>query len=558
MTDPLAPRYPIPGVAYHDRDFARRHLALGNWLDLSIGDSLRRTAARVPHRTAVAGPNGAISFAELDQLTESAAASLLDAGLVPGDRALFQLGASEAFFVAFYACMKAAIVPVCTLPQYRQAEMRHFADKTGARALFSQTEPGARFDQVGFGLELAAECPALTRVIAVGGEHADAVSLDGMARRYAPHEARNRLAHVRPGVGDVATLQLSGGSTSLPKIIPRMHGEYLGAAIQLSARYELTGDDVTLWGLPLIHNAGTLFAVLPVGLEGRTLVVQPRLDIPEMLRLIAEHRVTFSGSIGPVAAKLLEVRDLSRYDIGSLRQFFSLTRAAAVEAHVGKPVGHMFGMTEGMVFAAAPSTSTAIRHHTVGYPVSPGDEVRLLVPGEEREAPFGETGELCFRGPSTVTGYVHDPAATAASFTSDGFFRSGDLMRAHAIDGVTCYSFEGRLKDNINRGGEKIGAEEIEALIAQHPDVADCRVVAMPDPTFGEKACAFVIMREGGAPLTVHTLGSFLLGAGIAKYKLPERVETIDAFPLTRVGKVDKAQMRALIAGMIEREAASA
>ena len=97
----------------------------------------------------------------------------------------------------------------------------------------------------------------------------------------------------------------------------------------------------------------------------------------------------------------------------------------------------MFGMTEGMVFAAAPTTSRSLRHQTVGHPVSPGDEVRLLIPGEETEVAFGEIGELCFRGPSTVTGYFADPETTRASFTSDGFFRSGDLMRAHRMDGLS-------------------------------------------------------------------------------------------------------------------------
>ena len=558
MNQQPAALHPIPGVIYRDEAFARRHLADGNWLDLTIGDSLRATAAASPGKLAVIGPAGRISFAELDAQTESFAASLLDLGLAPGDRVLFQLGTSIAYFVAFYGCMKAGVVPVCTLPQYRMAEMQHFARATAARAMLTDAEPGARFDQTGFGLELAAVCPGIEHVIAVGGEHDGALSLHAMASRFDVEEARRRMAGVKVGILDVAVFQLSGGSTSLPKIIPRMHGEYLGATIQLSQRYGLTGEDVTLWGLPVVHNAGTLFAVLPVGLEGRTLVLQPRLDMVEMLGLIAEHRVTFTGSIGPVAAKLLEVHDLHRYDISSLRQFFSLTRADAVEAHVGKPVGQMFGMTEGMVFASSPDAPVVVRHQTIGHPVSPADEVRLLAPGEEREVPFGEVGELCFRGPSTLTGYYADPATTAASFTSDGFFRSGDLMRAQKIDGILCYSFEGRLKDNINRGGEKIGAEEIEGLIARHPDVADCRVVAMPDPTYGEKACAFLIMRDDRPGLTVKTLGEFLLTTGIAKFKLPERVEVVETFPLTRVGKVDKAAMRTLAAHLVQADTKAA
>ena len=121
---------------------------------------------------------------------------------------------------------------------------------------------------------------------------------------------------------------------------------------------------------------------------------------------------------------------------------------------------------------------------------------------------------------------------------------------------LTCYSFEGRIKDNINRGGEKIGAEEVEGFVAQHPDIADVRVVAMPDSFYGEKACAYVIMHAGRPLPSLKELGEFLIGKGIAKYKIPERIETVDAFPLTRVGKVDKAKMRAMIAEKLAEEAA--
>ena len=128
-------------------------------------------------------------------------------------------------------------------------------------------------------------------------------------------------------------------------------------------------------------------------------------------------------------------------------------------------------------------------------------------------------------------------------------------MRAHALDGFTCYSFEGRIKDNINRGGEKIGAEEVEGLIVQHPDVADVRVVAMPDPMYGEKACAYLIMHAGRPAPTLVELGEFMLEKGVAKYKIPERIETVEAFPLTKVGKADKAKMRAVIAEKLAEEA---
>ena len=174
-----------------------------------------------------------------------------------------------------------------------------------------------------------------------------------------------------------------------------------------------------------------------------------------------------------------------------------------------------------------------------------------------RDVPVGTVGELCFRGPNTLTGYFNDPDANARSFTADGFFRSGDLLRAVDLNGRRYYVFEGRIKDNINRGGEKIGAEEVESVVAAHPCVADVRVVAMPDPIYGEKVCAFIIGRPGKAVPTLAELGEFLVAQGLAKYKLPERIEEIAAFPTTSVGKVDKAQLRAMIADLMAKEGRS-
>ena len=168
--------------------------------------------------------------------------------------------------------------------------------------------------------------------------------------------------------------------------------------------------------------------------------------------------------------------------------------------------------------------------------------------------PFGAPGELCFRGPSTTRGYFRMPDVNRISFTADGFFRTGDIIRAQRIGGRACYSFEGRMKDNIDRGGEKFGAEEVENLIGRHPHVADVKVVAMPDRVYGEKACAYLIMRPGHALLTVQEIGDYLTSLGLAKFKLPERVEAIDAFPLTRVGKVDKGALRQQIAERLAAE----
>jgi non-ribosomal peptide synthetase component E (peptide arylation enzyme) len=166
-------------------------------------------------------------------------------------------------------------------------------------------------------------------------------------------------------------------------------------------------------------------------------------------------------------------------------------------------------------------------------------------------------GELCFRGPSSLRGFFNAPEINNSVFTSDGFYRTGDIMTAHLIEGETYYAFEGRSRDNINRGGEKIGCEEVEAFVSLYPAIVDAKLVPMPDEVYGEKGCICVILRPGGRAPDVKELASFLVGKGLAKFKCPERIEVIEAFPVTRVGKVDKPALKAAIAELLKQEHAS-
>ena len=220
------------------------------------------------------------------------------------------------------------------------------------------------------------------------------------------------------------------------------------------------------------------------------------------------------------------------------------------------PCGQMFGMAEGMFTATPADASAWVRQHTVGTPISPADEVRILEIGGEAEVPDGEIGELACRGPYTIPGYYRAPAHNAATFTADGFYRTGDLAVRHVVDGTAHYAIEGRIKDVINRGAEKIHAEEVEEIIVRHPDVHTAALVAMPDPVLGERACAFLILEDGAAALTVAGLGAFLREQGLAKYKLPERVEIVDELPLTTIGKVAKKELRERLAKGCRREGA--
>ena len=555
----MAPTFPILGVSYRPSADAERLFANGSWLRLTAGDAIRRTAREHPDKLAIVVDDREMNFAELNASSESIAASLLDLGLRPGDRALFQLGSTPDLILALFGCFKAGVVPVCSIPQYREIEIGQLATMSEAKAFFVQADVNPNFDQLSFARKIRAASHSIRYLVVVrGSPRVDEFSFDSMSRAFDRNVAQARVLPFAPSAEDVIAFQLSGGSTGIPKLIPTVHGQYLGWATALANRWELSGNDVSLWALPLIHNAGMLVIVLPLALWGRTAVIQSKFEPEAFLSAIRERGVTFTASIGPIVPRILTITDANRRKVGQLRQIACLSGAEAMERHLGVPCSNQFGMTEGMAMASSPRASSDARHKTVGLPVFKDDSIKLLVPGTEGEVRDGTIGELCFRGASMTLGYYDNPQATAETFTTDGYIRTGDLFRTVLIDGEPHYIFEGRIRDNINRGGEKFGAEEVECLIMQHPAVADARLVAMPDAILGEKACAFVIAKPGAPCLSVRELGAFLTAKGLATFKLPECIEMLKEFPVTNIGKVDKAAMRAMAAALIARDAKGA
>lgn len=551
---PTHVEHPIAGVVYPAAARAEAALASGAWIASTVGDALRATARRRPRQPAFISDERSIDFAQLDEATERLGAALLALGLAPGDRAIFQLGTTVETAIALLACFKAGIVPVCSLPQHREVEIGQLAAQSGARGYFVQADVGSSFDLPAFAEAMMARHAALRHLVVVRGERPGAASLQGLIDGMPLAQARALLAQVPIGLADVLSFQLSGGTTGVPKIIPRFHAEYLGHSAGWMRRYRIDEHSRLIWSLPLIHNAGQLYALVPVALLGVPAVLMPKVDIPRMLDLIAEHRVTHALSIGPIAPQLMAYPDIARHDLSSLQLFSTMSRADTLEAHLGVPCSNLYGITEGLLLGSPADAPAEARHRTQGCSGCADDEIRLLDPESEQPVPQGQVGELCLRGPSSLTGYFANPEANAQAFTSDGFYRTGDMVTAHRIGGVLHYAFEGRLRDNVNRGGEKIGCEEVEGHVSQHPAVADAKLVAMPDPFYGEKACIFIIPRPGMAAPDVQALGRFLAGRGLAKYKCPERVEAVTEFPLTRVGKVDKPAMKRRIAELLQQE----
>ena len=276
----------------------------------------------------------------------------------------------------------------------------------------------------------------------------------------------------------------------------------------------------------------------------------------DMCALIEKHRVTHLKVVPALLIRLLNDPEVARYDLSSL-QFIQSggqrlqpeVRRLAKKLIPNVFVQENFGMSEGLLMFVRRGDPADVCLETVGRPVSPDDEVRI-VDENDAEVPFGAVGELCCRGPYTLRGYFGVPEYNARAFTSDGFYRSGDLMRQHPSGN---YMVEGRKKDLINRGGEKISAEEIENFILSHPSVKNVACIAIPDSRMGERMCACVLLRDQFA-LSFEELKHFLLGKEIAKYKLPERLEILPDFPLSTFGKVSKKELIEIVSKKMEVE----
>lgn len=546
---------PIQGVIYHQPDNAKKWIESGTWVNDTLGNSLRKIAQSYPDKLAFISDERDLTFKELDDLSERLGAALLQHGLNTGDRAFFQLGTNIDTILVLVACFKAGIIPVCSLPQHREVEIGQLAEQSAAKAYFVQADFTPNFDLVAFAQRMLEQSETLEKLIVIRGQNDGLTHINNLIAGIDLATAKRQMQAVQLGAEDVLSFQLSGGTTGVPKIIPRFHAEYQGHTLGWMRTYGIDTDSRVIWSLPIVHNAGTIYALISVISFGVSAVIMSKVDIKRMLELIEIHQVTHALSIGPIAPQLMAYQDIQRHDLSSLKLFCTMCRADTLEQHLGVPCSNLYGITEGLLLGSGAEASIFQRHHSQGISGCPEDEICLLQPESEQEVKVGEMGELCFRGPATLPGFFNAPDINATAFTQDGFYRTGDMMTAHEVEGgVICYTFEGRLRDNVNRGGEKIGCEEVEAFVCKHPSVADAKLVAMPDPMYGEKGCIFIISHFNSRVPNVLELAAFLIEQGLAKYKCPERIEIVDEFPLTKVGKLNKPELKRIITEKLRKE----
>jgi len=545
----------LDGVVPFPPDFAKRYRARGYWRDLSLAEEFAPVFRRYADRIAVVDRGTQFSYAEIDRVSDRLALNLLDAGLAPLDRVVVQLPNVAEFVLLYFALQKIGCIPIAALATHRFLEVSQFAKLSGAAACVTPDRHG-EFDFTEMVRRIRNETPSVKLGIVLGAAPPGFLSLADLVSRE-PKRPMEDLRALKIDPADPSIFQLSGGTTGVPKLIPRTHNDYAYNSRLATEVCAVTGDSVLLLALPIAHNLPLACPGLQgYMMQGAKVVLSASTKPEDLFRLIGQHRVTHLKVVPALLIRLINDPAIGHYDLSSLRVIQSggqrmqpEVRMRTKELIPSVTVQENFGMSEGMLFFVRLDDPEDVRMETCGRPLSPEDEVRL-VDEEGREVAPGEVGELTCRGPYTLRGYYGVPEYNARQFTPDGFYRSGDLMRLHPSGN---YVVEGRKKDLINRGGEKISAEEIENLILAHPAVQNIACVPMPDPHLGEKMCACVVPKKGRS-LDLPELVEFLKGKEIAKFKLPERLEILTDFPVSTFGKVSKKALGEMVAAKLERE----
>ena len=534
----------LDGVVRFPPEFAARYRAKGYWEDRTLRDVFGDVFAKYSYQVAIIDGDKSVTYAQLNERAERLALNLLEEGLQPLDRVVMQLPNVVEFSYLYFALQEIGCIPIMALPSHRYRELNQFVELSGAVACATpdKNKDVDYRDVVG---RIRVANKALRWGITLGEAPEGFLSLEELVERRS-ERSRDDLKKITIDPEDPAVFQLSGGTTGIPKLIPRTHNDYVYNSKMAAAVTGVGTEKILLNVLPLAHN-------LPLAcpglqgflLHGGTVVLANTTQAEEVFRLVERHRVTHIAVVPALLIRLINDPSIKNFDLSSLQVIQSggqrlqpEVRRRTKELIPSVTVQENFGMAEGMLMFVRLDDPEDVRMETVGRPVSPDDEVRL-VDDDDREVADGEVGELLARGPYTLRGYFGVPEYNARAFTTDGFYRSGDLMRRHPSGN---YMVEGRKKDLINRGGEKISAEEIENLILTHPSVQNVACVPMPDPILGERMCAYVILRQDKT-LSLEELVAFLMKEEIAKHKLPERLEIMGDFPLSPLGKVSKKDL---------------
>ncbi|MCL1805159.1 MAG: AMP-binding protein [Clostridiales bacterium] len=555
----------LAGFTPYPREIVEKYTAEGWWGTQTIGDSFDELVGRHPDKTAIIDEGKRLTYAQFQRMINAFAAALLDIGIKKHDRVLIQIPNKHEFIVSYIACQKIGAIPVLAVSSMGRVEISYIIELTEPSAWIVAERDGSKeFPHMVRPLVESAKKPIKVVYLMESGDPVanygspdDTFSYDEIIRKAeaAGHPA-DYLDRFRPDPNDVAHLLITGGTTGLSKAVPRTHNSYLANVRATNARFG--ADSIFYLCTPIGHSMALDGAIGGNIWQGNTLVITRKYKTADILAAVSQQKVSVLRVVPTQFIGMLDFPDLYSYDLSSLKSF--MTSGAALGPDVAAKA-YEFCQKIGCTFywsgygsSEGPSTKHIIGESmeksltSVGVSMVPGNRWTVVDENEE-ELPSGSTGELVVKGPSVFTGYFKSPN-NREIFTRDGYYKTGDLGK---IDEEGYIYITGRRKDIIQRGGETLAPQEIEHVLVNHPAIAQIAVIGMPDPYMGERACAYVIPKPGTS-LTFDEMIDYLKGLEVGKLMWPERLEIIDAMPLTDIGKIDKKALRKDISDKLEKE----
>ena len=536
----------LEGFTPYKAEDAKSYKRIGCWAGLTFGDILDRAADSYPDREAFVDSESRLTYAQARDRANRLGISLMNRGIKQTDRVLVQLPNWNEFVYTYFALQKIGAIIVLLIDRYRQYEINHLFRLTGATSWILPEKYG-KTDYLPIVGDVLKESPQVKNVILVrGGEHEPYFSLEKLlGDAELTDENLARLAQRRPDPMQVAHMGPTGGTTGLPKIVPRTHNDLLCGSEYAARAWEMDAQDTCLLAGPIGHDLTFTKGLLGSMLTYGKTVFLDSTDPEAICRTIEKERVTALVWVPTLAKRLVGFEGLGNYDLSSLKKMHCGGGASLpdlikdVREKLGCSYFNAYGATEGQTTITRSGDYLETLYRTVGMPTCPHD-IYKVVDRDGKELPPNTPGELLIKGPGVFTGYYKNPRENEEVFDKDGFFRTGDMAK---IDEKGYITLTGRIKEMINRGGESISAVEIEKLISEHPDVALVAVIPMPDPDMGERVCAY-IRPKTGAGLSFDAIISFLKEKKASVLQLPERIEFIDGMPFTKAEKIDKRALR--------------
>jgi 2,3-dihydroxybenzoate-AMP ligase/mycobactin salicyl-AMP ligase len=532
----------LQGFTPYKTEDAEKYNRLRWWAGLTFGDLIDKAAEIYPDKEGFVDGRSRLTFSEARDKVNRLAISFMDLGIKALERVLVQLPNWNEFIFAYFALQKIGALPVLLIDRYRQYEIDYLIRLTEA-TYWVVASKYKNVDFLPIVDDVLKENLQIKQVCLVREENPEKfLSLEKLIENAELTEGNlAKLAERRPDPMQVGHLGPTGGTTGLPKVVPRTHNDYLCRAEYAARAWELNSSDVLLIAAPIGHDLPFSIGLCSILFVYGKAVMLDSTAPEDLCRVIETEKVTAIPLVPALAARLAKFEGLENYDLSSLKKMEVGGGAAirevvrAVNEKMGCIYLNAYGGTEGMNAHNRLSDDFEIVLRTVGKPSCPYDTYKV-VDDDGRELPPNTSGQLLVKGPGVFTGYYNDPDENKHAFDEDGFFKTGDMAM---IDDKGIITLTGRLREIIKRGGESISTTEIERLIITHPDVEAVAVVSMPDPELGERACAY-IQTKAETKLSFEEIISYLKSKKASVLQLPERVEFIGAMPLTKANKLDK------------------